>query len=251
MSSLRNTTLPGVAARLRPTSKPLASTWRGRPLLLRQVVEEGHRALDDARARGVERPLQRRRVHREEVGGRHRVQREVERELGLAGDRLVDRRGGDRRRGRTGTSTGRPAACRRTPGSCSTPGRRSAGPSGRPAPATRSRGRTTGWRPPWGCGRGPSPTAGWPVRCLSGLARLDCRGRVQRLAEPRRVEVLEQVGLGRQHPCSSFGNIARRLIHHATILRGKPTTPHPLPLTGSSHARHLRTTQTPRQWRFC
>jgi hypothetical protein len=35
MRWLRNTTFAGVTARLRPTSKLLVSTWRGRPPLLR------------------------------------------------------------------------------------------------------------------------------------------------------------------------------------------------------------------------
>jgi hypothetical protein len=34
ISSLRKTTFPGVAARFLPSSKELASTWLGRPLLL-------------------------------------------------------------------------------------------------------------------------------------------------------------------------------------------------------------------------
>ena len=135
---------------------------------------------------------------------------------------------------------GQPHAVERA-GSCSTPGRRTGGPSGRPAPATRSRGRTTRWRRPSGCGRGPSHHCRVAWAGAVGLARLDCSAVRQRLAEAGRVEVLEQVGLRCQHPCSSLGDIARRLIHHVSILRGKPPTSHPLPLTGISHARHLRT----------
>ena len=217
----------------RRPSKPLVSTWRGRPSLLTRSSRKVVAPLTTLAPAGVERPLQRRRVQREEVGGRERVQGEVRARARPCGATSASTDAApDDVAGVPAASTGRPAACRRTAGSCSTRGRRTAGPSGRPAPATRSPGRTTRVAATIGMrARSVAPLqgrAGGGGRV--GQARLQRRG--QRVAEAGRVEVLEQIGLGCQHPCSALGDIARRLIHHAAILRGKPRTSHPLPLTG-------------------
>ncbi len=86
MSSIRsflNTTLPGVAARFSPTRNGRVSTWRGRPPLLQQVVDEVAGPGDQAGPAGLEHPLERGRVGEQEVRRRERVQQEAGRQLGL------------------------------------------------------------------------------------------------------------------------------------------------------------------------
>ena len=228
-----------VAAHLEAAGVDLA-----RPaVVVDQVVEEGHRALDDARARGVERPLQGGRVQREEVRGRQRVEREVEGELGLLGDVGLDGRGTHHVVGVPARrQVGQPHAVEqrvRAPRRVGEPAVLRVDRHGRLDLAAEPRGggdhRDAGEvRPPLqgGAGRGGRV----------GQARLQRSG--QGLTEAGGIEVLEQIGLRCQYPCSSLGDIARRLIHHASILRGKPPTSHPLPLTGISHACHLRKTRS-------
>ena len=129
-----------VAADLEPAGVDLA-----RPaLVVDQVVEELLRALDQAAAAGVERPLERGRVGGQEVGRRHRVQHQVDEHRRPCARRPGPVRPRPRPHGRTGTPPGRPAGPRRRPGCPPRPGRRNGGPWGRPGPAARSRGRTSG-----------------------------------------------------------------------------------------------------------
>ena len=186
---------PGSPRGCGPPRTALVSTCRGRPSLCTRSSTKLRAPLARLVPAGLERPLERGRVGRQEVGRRERRRASAR---WPAPPCAPSRRPGPRRRrrpGRTGSQPGSSAGARRTAGSRSTPGRRTGGPWGRPAPAAPPPGPSTArsWRA--GRGRGRPRAAAPPARGRSGGPAAGPQHLGQRLAEPGGVQVLEQVGL--------------------------------------------------------
>ena len=239
MSSLRNTTLPGVAARLPPTVEAAGVDLARPALVVDQVVEEVRRALDQARRPRCRTPAS----ARPGSGPGSWWATSASSATFSASSAFCATSASTA----AAPTTSRAYRQRRQVGQPHPEEERVRAPRrvGEPPVLRVDRhGRVDlaaeprGWRRPSGSGRGPSTSCSVARAGAAGFGRLDCsassgppRSRPNPGPRTDRTRVPAPLQLARRHRATT--------LHHVSILRGKPRASHPLPLTGISHAAAL------------